>query len=427
MKNRNSIYLVNGIILMLIFIFGGIFYYNNLRGATSAFFDPKENVTDLFKFDNALFTVQPGFQISIFEDNIPNARVMTFDYRGNLWVSQMDQGKVVMIDIENGISKGVYEFTVLLNLNKPHGLAFDPENPGRLYIAEENKIVYIDVYIQGIIDNPVDYQALADYELVKMSLAGSSIIYPQDVINLPMGGRHTSRTIGFGPDNRLYISIGSSCDVCYEQDPQRAAIYSIQKDGSDFKEVAKGLRNAVFFVFKDNKIWTTEMGRDQLGDDVPPDEINVIDISNPQVQHFGWPLCYGDNILDTDFEKNDYGANPCREPVYIASTIDLPAHSAPLGLAFVPENTNWGEEYTNDLLVAFYGSWNRTKPSGYKIVFLNFDDEGNYIDQEDFISGWLDDTGKTVLGRPTDLKFGPDKALYISDDTANVIYRLTHQ
>lgn len=409
-KNKIMLILAGLIFLITSISVSGYFYYKNISSTV-----PAVN----------LLTMPPGFQISVFEDKLDHARVMAFDYRGNLWVSQMDSGKVVMIDIEDEKSQGVYEFPALTNLNKPHGLAFDPEDPGRLYIAQEDKIVYVDVYAKNIINFPVDYADTPDYKLVYMSLTASPIIYPKDIIELPTGGRHLSRTIGFGPDGRLYVSIGSSCDVCHEEDLRRGSIYSMYTDGTDFKQAAQGLRNAVFFVFKDNKIWVTEMGRDQLGDNLPPDEINVIDITNVEIENFGWPLCYGKNVLDTNFDKLDYGVNPCREPVYMGTKVDLQAHSVPLGLAFVPREAAWGEEYYNNLLVAFHGSSDITVPTGYKVVRLIFDEYQNFIRQEDFIDGWIKEG--QVSGRPVDMIFGPDNALYISDDKAHMIYRVTHQ
>ncbi len=156
------------------------------------------------------------------------------------------------------------------------------------------------------------------------------------------------------------------------------------------------------------------MGRDNLGDDLPPDEINLVEYG----KNYGWPICFGKNIHDTNFDKNTYIRNPCGEPDTIGSFIDLQAHSAPLGLSFVPQHI-WPEEYDGDLLVAFHGSWNRSEPTGYKIVQIKFDTQGKFISTEDFITGWLAEN--VALGRPVDLKFHSGN-LYISDDRAGVIY-----
>ena len=167
---------------------------------------------------------------------------------------------------------------------------------------------------------------------------------------------------------------------------------------------------------KPGETWVTEMGRDHLGDDLPPDEVNILEEGGD----YGWPFCYGENIHDTVFDKNVYIRDPCEDK--IPSHIDLQAHSAPLGLTFVPEGVGWPEAYEGDLLVAYHGSWNRTIPTGYKIMRFILDDEGNVVRRENFLSGWLTEDG--VLGRPVDLVFNTNGALFISDDRAGVIYRV---
>ncbi len=314
-------------------------------------------------------TLPDGFSISIFAENLPNVRVIKFDSLGNAWVSQPSQGTVSQLEIKDG--KVVSQAAVFRGLNNPHGLAFDPENPATFYIAEETKISSTKVYSEDSLHKIAD---------------------------LPGGGGHFTRTLGFGPDKRLYVSIGSSCNVCEEKDNRRAKIFSMNPDGSDFKEYARGLRNSVFFTWKEGKMWATEMGRDYLGDDLPPDEINIVE----EGRDYGWPVCYGKNIPDDNAD--------CSQKT--GSAIDIPAHSAPLGLAFLD----------SDLLVAYHGSWNRSTPTGYKIVRVKFDRAGNYQSMEDFITGWLKD-GK-LYGRPVDIVSGPDGALYVTDDKAGLIYRI---
>jgi len=324
-----------------------------------------------------------GFSIEIFADGIPNARAMRFDERGNMWVSATRSNTVWLLEIENGAV--VRKTPMFQNLQRPHGLAFDPKNPFTLYIAEEHQIVRTCVYCDD-----------------------SS---PEKIIDLPPSGRHFTRTLGFGPDNKLYISIGSSCDVCEEPDPRYAAIYKMNRDGSEFELVADGLRNAVFFTWhpKTDALWATEMGRDRLGDDLPPDEVNIIEAG----KNYGWPICYGKQIHDTNFDKNQYIRDPCEDTE--PSHIDLQAHSAPLGLAFIPNS--------DDVLIAYHGSWNRTVPTGYKIVRAELDAAGNFIRMHDFITGWLTEDNR-ALGRPVDLIFH-EGALYISDDKAGLLYKVS--
>ena len=172
-------------------------------------------------------------------------------------------------------------------------------------------------------------------------------------------------------------------------------------------------------------MWATEMGRDLLGDNLPPDEINIVDPSTSSgPPDYGWPHCYGKNEHDNDYDKAAF--NHCAEPAYKPSHIDLPAHSAPLGLAFIPNwpQSGWPKDYAADLLVAYHGSWNRSEPTGYKIVRIKLGDDGKLEGIEDFITGWLSDDGK-ALGRPVDITIRNDGTAYISDDKAGVIYKLS--
>jgi len=241
---------------------------------------------------------------------------------------------------------------------------------------------------------------------------------------LPGGGNHFSRTIMFMPypdESKMLVSVGSSCNVCNESDERRAKILEYDFATGKLEEFARGLRNSVFMAIHpvSGDIWATEMGRDNLGDDIPPDEINII----KKGANYGWPICYGKNIHDNAFDKNVYIRNPCMESFETPSFIDLQAHSAPLGLAFFPEE-GWPEEYWFNLLVAYHGSWNRTVPTGYKVVRARLDSKGEYLGTEDFITGWFSN-GK-VYGRPVDILIQPGGTIYISDDKSGVIYRVKY-
>ncbi|HYE22267.1 MAG TPA: PQQ-dependent sugar dehydrogenase [Verrucomicrobiae bacterium] len=393
---------------LLVVIVGGViiggllFYWYNLRGVGPVINGPPGNIADIIdnnqgsgKTENNTefpLKVPESFSISVFARNVSGARMMEFDVDGNLWVSRTSQGRVTAYRVENGQVGGV--LAEITGLRNPHGIAFDPQDPSVLYIAEEHQITK-----RRLSDSP-----------------------QQKIANLPtQGGGHFTRTIRFGPDNRLYVSIGSSCNVCDESDPRRAAIYVMNKDGSDFKQYAKGLRNAVFFTWSDvdGRMWATEMGRDLLGDNIPPEEINIIE----EGKNYGWPICYGNNIHDTNFDKKTYIRNPCMEPFETPPKVEMQAHSAPLGLAFVPEE-GWPEDMWYDLIVAFHGSWNRSEPTGYKLVRIKLDEKGNYQGTEDFITGWL--TKEGVLGRPVDVMIFDGGTMYVSDDKAGVIYKITY-
>lgn len=414
LKNKKVFLIIAGILIVLLIIFGCYFYYLNLRGLGAAINKAPIDITtvipntDTVVSNQTASTTEPealtptplklptGFSVGIFAKDLPGARVIIFDSKGNIWLSQTKEGAISKLTIENG--RLVNQSVIFKNLKNPHGLAFDPQDENILYIAEETKI-----------------------SKVKISNGVASAL--EKIIDLPVKGGHFTRSLLFSPDGKLYVSIGSTCNVCLEKDERHASVYSLNKDGSDFKQVARGLRNSVFLIWnnKDNNIWATEMGRDLLGDNTPPDEINIINPIATSTLNFGWPICYGQNIHDTVFDKNTYFRNPCQAPFETPSQIDLQAHSAPLGLAFV-SNTSWPKDYQNNLLVAFHGSWNRSVATGYKVVRLILDDSGKLIKQEDFISGWLTSNG--ALGRPVDVVFDTSGALYISDDKAGVIYKV---
>lgn len=353
-----------------------------------------------------------GFSMNVFAKGLVNPRVLQFDPFGDLTVSIPSEGKIASLPDadENGVADKTVG--VLDKLSRPHGFLFysnAANNRKYLAVAEAEKLM---IYGFG-----------SDSKLQPVAYDG------QKAFDLPSSGRHWTKTLlrlnessAEELDPPILVSIGSSCDVCHESDPRRGAIYSFDPfaEKKELVPYAKGLRNSVFLVKgPDENVWATEMGRDFLGDELPPDEINIIE----KDKNYGWPVCYGKNIHDTQFDKNTYIRNPCMEPLETQSKIDLPAHSAPLGLAFIPAGRGWPEEYEGNLLVAFHGSWNRSEPTGYKVRRFVLDANGDVVNDEDFISGWLDDKG--VLGRPVDLKFDNNGTLFISDDRSGVIYRVT--
>lgn len=373
------------------------------------------------------------FKISIFEKDLEDPRVVVFDPAERMLVSETKTGKVVVLEDKNKDGVAETKRVALSGLNKPHGLAFySSGNTTYLYVAETQQVAR---YVYDVKNGTV------------ISAKG------QNITKLPADGRHFTRTISFGPnfrktpllpgkrgndtltDIKLYISVGSSCDVCVEDTTwKRAAILESDPEGTFTAEFAGGLRNSVFFTFhpKTKEIWATEMSRDNLGDSLPSDEINIVKVADPKdkfgAKRYGWPFCYGNQARDKTFNPEQFKrkdiSSDCTKTE--SPIIQIPAHSAPLGLAFIPSGNGWPKEWEGDLLVALHGSWNRSEPTGYKIVRYDLDSNGNVLSQkpEDFISGWLGENGK-VLGRPVDLKFGPDSFLYISDDSAGIIYKIT--
>src|SRR3989344_1796930 len=219
---KNNLLILTGAVLILLLLWAGSFLYKNFRGAGVLISPPVGDVSMLVTSTSSPFSLPDGFSISIFAKDLSGARVMARDQFGNFWVSQPSLGQVSLLEVQDGEIKNQY--AVFKNLRKPHGLAFDPSRPSALYIAEEDKISRVAVYSDGPIEKIAD---------------------------LPAGGNHTTRTIGFGPDGRLYVAIGSSCNVCNEKDERRAKIFSVEPDGGDLKEFSRGLRNTVFFVWGD--------------------------------------------------------------------------------------------------------------------------------------------------------------------------------
>lgn len=434
-------------IIGLVIIFGGgYFVYKNIRGAKPALQKPPQDIADLLSNGNQP-SPQPGknttqfplqlpdnFEISVLAKNLSGARVLALDAKGNLWVSRTKEGVITFLDIENG--SVVSQHDIFHALSRPHGLAFDPQQPGRLYIAEENKISFADVATASIDKISLPGETNTDFDKIMAAITASSIGFPQKVLDLPKGGRHYTRTLLFDKENNLFVSIGSTCDVCREKNSHHATVMRVNTQEKKLEPFANGLRNAVFLALHPvrNDIWATEMGRDLLGDNLPPDEINILDPKKKETTNYGWPNCYGKNIHDDKFDTNVYIRNPCMEPFETPSYIDLPAHSAPLGLTFIPADSKWPPQYWNNLLVAYHGSWNRSEPTGYKIVRYHLNEKGEYAgvaattvpQEENFISGWLTEK-EQALGRPVDLLATKEGVLYVSDDKAGLVYKVEYK
>ena len=402
--------IIIAIILAAAVLGATVYFWQNLRGARPAILPPPRDIGKLLEeppppegigaLPSSLpLKLPPGFAISIFAKKLPGARVLALDPNDNLLVSLTSQGRVVALPDKNGDGVADTVVTVLDGLNKPHGLAFGPEEKPRLFVAETRRV------------------SAFDYDPERLTATSE-----QKLADLPPGGRHFTRSLLFLPgtrDRRLLISVGSSCDTCEEEDWRYAKILAMDPDGGELETFASGLRNSVFMAVhpQSKHVWATEMGRDHLGDNLPPDEINII----LEGRNYGWPYCYGKRVHDDKFDHTGAHREFCKET--IPSFIDLPAHSAPLGLAFFP--AEWPREFRQDLLVAFHGSWNRTEPTGYKVVRYKLDAAGNFIDVEDFITGWLTPAG--ALGRPVDILITPEGVIYISDDKAGVVYRVVYE
>lgn len=387
--------------------------------------------------DLSYLKLPDGFKISIFAKDLNKPRVIAFDLNGKMVVSETKKGDVILLEDKDNDNFAESKKILIANLKSPHGLAFYKDaktNISYIYIAEEHQVTR---YKYDVSKSEIDIKSA------------------ENIAFLPSGGGHFTRTIAFGPNYRtaplvdgipfpisntkLYISVGSSCDVCVESTWKRASILESDPDGNYTAEFAGGLRNSVFFTFhpQTGEMWATEMGRDNLGDNLPPDEINIVKVADSSdkygAKRYGWPFCYGNQVKDDTFKPAKVDridiSQDCSQTVPAA--IELPAHSAPLGLAFVPSiRLGWPKDWQNNLLIAYHGSWNRSEPTGYKIARFVVDRNGKVSKSEDFISGWLKEdpstgSGQETYGRPVDLKFDSSGSLYISDDSAGIIYKVS--
>lgn len=324
--------------------------------------------------------VPPGFEIAVLADDLPGVRTLKIGPDGALYAALSRSGRVVRLDATTG--QGRTE--ILGDLNRPYGIAF---HEGWMYVGERHRIVRY---------RGPDYRA-------------SEVV----VDDLPTGGSHWTREIVFGPDGMLYVAVGSSCNVCEERDPRRAAVTRYRPDGSDETIVAEGLRNVAGLAVhpETGELWASQNERDMLGDDLPVEEINILSDGT----HFGWPYCHGEREPNPEYRDR---AAFCRSTVPPA--LGIQAHAAPLGMVFY-DREQFPEEYRGDLFVALHGSWNRSERTGYELVRVRVED-GRPVSYEPFAHGWL--TRGRVSGRPVYPVVAPDGSLLLSDDDGGRIYRI---
>jgi glucose/arabinose dehydrogenase len=331
-----------------------------------------------------------GFEITVFTDQVPGARSMTMSPGGTLYVgTRDDKGSVYAIP---GAAQGKTRvLTIAKDLKMPNGVAF---RDGALYVGAVSKILRFDG-IEKKLEHPPQPVTVKD--------------------DLPTETHHGWKFMAFGPDGKLYIPIGAPCNVCSSKDPRFASISRMNPDGSGFEVIAHGVRNTVGFDWhpKTRELWFTENGRDLLGDDLPPDELNHLSKTG---QDFGFPRCHGEGIRDPEFG----GDADCKSAQFTPPARALGAHVAALGMRFY-EGSLFPAEYRGEIFVAEHGSWNRTHPDGYRVMHARL--EGNRVVSYDaFAEGWLQE--EKPWGRPVDVLVAPDGALLVSDDKAGVIYRI---
>lgn len=356
---------------------------------TSQQVQPEDRTFKLSKGDNPpiRFDLAQGFLIHVFASGLTGPRDLEFSPSGTLFVSQPATNSVVALPDRDGNGVADTVKTVVSGLGHAHGIVF---HNGKLYVAGEKQV--------------------NRYSWDESSLSAS---IEKKLFSLPANSDHNNRTLVFDKKGNLYISLGSTCNVCRESPLKGGSILVSNEGGEPPKVLATGLRNAAFLAFSPltGQLYATEMGRDYLGDNSPPDELNIIQ----ENQDYGWPNCYGDKIPDLTFNKSA-DCSKSTSPIY-----KFDAHSAPLGLVFIT-SSQFPASWQNDLLVALHGSWNRSKAVGYKIVHLSLKN-GKVTNFSDFLTGFNPgDQKDDSLGRPVDMAFDKLGNLYVSDDKAGSIY-----
>ncbi len=335
--------------------------------------------------------VPPGFSIQIYATNVPGARSLALGAGGTVFVGTRKEGKVYALRDQNNDGKVDQVFTIASGLNQPNGVAF---RNGSLYVAEVSRILRFDNIENQLSSPPKPIVVRSDF---------------------PTEGHHGWKFIAFGPDGKLYVPVGAPCNNCESSDPRFASITRMNPDGSGFEIFAQGIRNTVGFDWhpKTHELWFTDNGRDWMGNDLPPDELNR---SNTPGMHFGYPYCHAGDFSDPEFGSK----RKCSE--FVLPVAKLGPHVAALGMRFYT-GTMFPAEYRNQIFIAEHGSWNRQKKIGYRVMLVRM--QGNQvIDYRPFAEGWLTEKGE-VMGRPVDVLVMPDGALLISDDDAGVIYRVS--
>ncbi len=384
--------------------------------------------TGLLHAGEAEIKLPSGFKLTTFADGstkhgklLSSPRFMAFDANGNLFVTSAKSGKVLMLPDANKDGVADEVVTVAQGLNYPQGLAFVGD---ALLVANQDGVVRLKK-VNGRWTDPEPF-----------------------ILNLPTGG-HRTKTIKQGPDGYLYINVGSSCNVCIESNPLRATILRYTIDGKPAGALAtlgrhqqsaiwaSGLRNSQGFAWHPvtGDMYATNNGADnrsetiggKVNDEIPPEHLNKIEAG----KHYGWPHCWGDPVRKKLVEDPNFKANPGFCDSAQAPAITFTSHTTPIGITFL-DKTNWPTEYQTDAIVALHGSWNREQPAGYQLVRVKFKDN-KPVSVEDFAIGWLVNATEggwfrrnTVLGRPVDVTVGPDGTLYVSDDGADMIYRIRY-
>jgi glucose/arabinose dehydrogenase len=342
-----------------------------------------------------------GFNIDVYASDVENARSMAISPSGTIFVGNRREDNVFALkdtDGDNVVDKKILISDKLTNM--PNGVAF---HNGDLYVAEVNKI-WVFKNIESILDKMDNIKGYSE----------DPILVSDD---FPSDRHHGWKYISFGPDGKLYIPVGAPCNICESNDEIYASITRMNSDGTEKEVFVNGVRNTVGFTWHPNtgEMWFTDNGRDMLGDNYPPCELNKVKEIG---QHFGYPYCHGGDISDPEFGSK-YSCSDFVKPAQ-----NLGPHTAPLGLKFYT-GTMFPEEYHGDIFIAEHGSWNRSKKIGYRITRVKIENNKS-VGYEPFIYGWLNEEEQEAWGRPVDILILKDGSMLISDDMANVVYRVSY-
>jgi glucose/arabinose dehydrogenase len=333
----------------------------------------------------------PGFSIEVYAE-VPNARGMVLGTGGTLFVGSKKQGRVYAVVDDEGSHGARRVYTIASDLRLPLGVAF---KDGSLYASSTDRILRFDNIEQRLTSPP------------------SPVVVTD---RLPKETSHGGKYLGFGPDDKLYVAVGVPCNICEPEADRYGHIARMNRDGSGYEIVARGVRNSVGFAWDPNTrhLWFTDNGRDWMGDDQPPDELNH---AASDGMHFGYPHCHGSSVADPKYGTD----HPCDR--FTAPALELGPHVAALGMRFYTGNM-FPSEYQGRVFIAEHGSWNRSGKIGYRISQASKDQQGQW-QYSIFAQGWLQ--GSEAWGRPADVLVMPDGALLVSDDQAGMIYRITYR
>lgn len=374
---------------------------NSENGTAQQNESPEENATSVTKTKEPSelpldrIKLPEGFKISVFASGIEDARSLARGEQGTIFVGNRNEDKVYAVVDEDQDGFADQTYVLASGLRSPNGVAF---RDGDLYVAEISRILRFPD-IENQLENPPQPE----------------VVYDQ----YPTEGHHGWKYINFGPDGKLYVPVGAPCNICNPEEDVYASITRINPDGTDMEVYAHGVRNSVGFDWhpETNVLWFTENGRDMLGDNIPPDELNR---APEKDMHFGYPFCHAGEIQDPEFGD----MRDCDE--FTDPAQKLGPHVAALGMKFYTGDM-FPSDYKNQIFIPEHGSWNRSEKIGYRVQTVRVDEKGNATGYETFASGWLDEDEQEAWGRPVALLNMPDGSLLLSDDHAGVIYRISYE